>query len=62
MAFEQPALFEFLCHLAIERCKSAHEILCLSVLLVECFFLNTLSAFQKFLFSMPKIHRLHIHI
>ena len=48
------AFFEFFRHLAIERCKSAHDALCLSVFLAECFFLNALGAFQKLLLSCRK--------
>src|SRR5271157_3126670 len=55
-AFEQAAIFEFFCHLAIERCDGAHEALRLRVSNAACFFLGMLGAFQKALSSKTEIH------
>ena len=44
-AFEQPAIFEFFRHLAIERRERAHEVLCLRIFLSACFFFDVLGAF-----------------
>ena len=55
-AFEQAAIFEFFCHLAIERCEGAHDVLRLRVSYAACFFLDVLGAFQKALSSKTEIH------
>ena len=61
-AFEQPAIFEFGCHLAEKHCKRAQDVLRLRIRLTPCFFLLMLGAFQKCLFLKTEIHGSPIHI
>ena len=55
-AFEQPAIFEFVCHLLIKQRQSAQDVLRLSIRLTPCCFLLMIGAFQKFLLSKTDIH------
>ena len=54
--------FEFVCHLAVERCKGTHEVLRLSIFLATGFFLDMLGTCPKCLFSETEIHGPPIHI